>query len=186
MYSSALNTYDGILQSTKDSFNQQIGDTLNNFLGGNTGGVTTITFSSTVINNGAIPFKYTKDGGSVLPGVSWTAVGSAQSYAYVINHTNSSMSTNHLLLKNIPSTVTSLTDGTLGGGVAITNSFGVDGYTGPEKLATSQTYNFHVYALKVSSINSTNALAFYSDLESNKVGVGSFTGTYVNNTLLFI
>lgn len=187
MYSSALNTYDSVLQSGRDSFNQNIGDSLNNFLGGGGGTtVTTITFSSTVIVGGAIPQKYTTLFGNELPGVQWSAVSNAQSYAYVINQTNSSGNFQHLLLKNIPSTVTKLDDGSLGGGEALTNSFGVQGYTGPDSSLNSQL-NFYMYALSVASISATDTLTFYSELEKNKIGFGSFSGSYTNSTaLLFV
>lgn len=187
MYSSALNTYDSLLQSGRDSFNQNIGDTLNNFLGGGGGTtITTITFSKTVIANGTIPQKYTTLFGDVLPGVEWSAVSNAQSYAYVINQTNSSGSYQHLLLKNIPSTVTSLNDGSLGGGEALNNSFGVQGYTGADSSINSQL-NFYIYALSVANISTNDTLAFYSELEKNKIGFGSFSGSYTNSTtLLFV
>ena len=86
MYSSALNTYDSMLQSAKDSFNSQIGDTLNQIISGGTTTISTITFVSKSFESGAtIPYKYTKAGGNISPAVTWNAVSGVQNYAFVMN-----------------------------------------------------------------------------------------------------
>ena len=183
MYSSALTTYDNILQSTKDSFNSNIGDNLNNLFGSSstTFTVTTITFAKySVPANGIFPYIYTKDGGSTIPGLAWSGVANAQSYAYFINHTNSTSSYYHYILKNIRYDVNILKDNDNGGGVVISNSFGVSGYSAPDISTTSQTYNFYIYALNSTTLSSTNVVDFQNEVEKYKIGVGSFQASYLN------
>ena len=188
MYSSALNTYDSALQSAKNSFNANIEDNLNNLLGG--GGTTTIqtiTFSSLPFSsNSVIPYKYTFAGGNINPGFSWSAIQSAQSYALVMNHTNSSGSYTDFMLKNIPSGATMMSDGSLAGGVALTNDHGVTGYTGPElnNKNETNTYNFYFYGLSVATINATAEKDFYVAVETYKMALGTFSGIYLNTTTL--
>ena len=69
------------------------------------------------------------------------------------------------------------------GGVAIVNSYGVTGYTGPEASTSQETYNFYVYALSA-EISATSITDFYTQVEKYKMGVGSFSGVYSNSTLL--
>lgn len=186
MYSSALNTYDNVLQSAQAGFNANIGDNLNNLFGGDTQ-ITAIQFSKTSISNGQqIAYKYTKAGGNTAPGCTWSAISNVQSYAYVINHTNATSSYSHLLLKDIATSFTTIEDGILTVGTTLVNSFGVNGYTGPDASLTNQTYNFYVYGLSVATINSTEILQFYADLETYKVAVGSFSGYYSNTTTLLM
>jgi len=181
MYSSALSTYDNVLQGAQNEFNTQIAGNLNELLGGTTSTTTTISFSQIAFtNNGVIPSIYTRAGGNKNPGCSWTAVQGAQSYAFIMNHTNSSGTYHHFLLENIPSGFTVITDGSLDGGQAIVNSFNIAGYVGPEVTSAPNTYNFYLYALSAATINSTSISDFYANCALYSMGVGSFTGTYMN------
>lgn len=184
MYSSALNTYDSVLQSAKDSFNQNIENNLNTLFGNSGTTLQTISFVSKPFDNTVISYKYTLAGGNKNPGFSWTAIQSAQSYAFVMNHTNSSGSFTDFLVKNIPSGATQMTDGDLAGGSAVINDHGVFGYSGPElnNKNETNTYKCYFYGLSVASINATTVKDFYVAIETYKVALGSFSGTYLNTT----
>lgn len=114
------------------------------------------------------------------PALSWTTVNNAQSYAIVVNHTNSTGNYTHWAVKNIPATTLSLKENSIGGGVVLKNSFNNQGYSGPETLDVTQTYKFYIYAVKVTSLVATELTGFYSELENDKVGYGNINAVYAN------
>ena len=97
-----------------------------------------------------------------------------------MNHTNSTGKYTHWVVKNIPATVLSISENSIGGGLAIQNSFKNQGYTGPEVLDTTQTYKFYIYAVKVTSLESSDLVSFYTELEKEKVGYGNINAIYAN------
>jgi len=170
-----------MLQSTKDSFNSQIGDTLNQVFNGGTITISTITFITKSVESGAvIPYKNTKNGGNISPSVSWNAISGAETYAFIMNST---VKGSNFLLKNIAKNTTFITENSTAGGVAVVNSYGFAGYSGPEASNSNVTYGFYVYALSA-EIVADNLVEFYMEVEKYKIGMGSWNAVYGNSTLL--
>ncbi len=112
--------------------------------------------------------------------MSWTAVNNAQSYAILVNHTNSTGNFTHWAVKNIPANVLNFPQNSNGGGVTLENSFKINGYSGPESLSVSQTYNFYIFALKKSSMVANDLQSFYTELENEMIGYGKISSVYAN------
>src|SRR5260370_4958265 len=106
-------------------------------------------------NNGAIPDKYSKDGGNISPPLKWTdASQKTKSLALIVDDPDAPSGLFvHWVVYGIASDTTKLDEGqpataTLPNGVRQgRKGFGDLGYGGPQPPSGTHRYFFHLYAL---------------------------------------
>jgi Raf kinase inhibitor-like YbhB/YbcL family protein len=100
---------------------------------------------------GAIPKKYSADGGNVSPPLSWSAAPGARSYAIVVEDPDAPAPTpfEHWVVWNIPGSVTQIPEGLKSGAVQGRNGHGKMGYAGPRPPVGDPPHHYHfqVFAL---------------------------------------
>jgi Raf kinase inhibitor-like YbhB/YbcL family protein len=139
--------------------------------------------SSDFTSGGAIPQKYTCDGGGKPPALDWSGLpANTKSVAIVVDDPDAPQGTYvHWILYNVPPTQTSLAEGAAVPNNAKQgkNSKGQTGWTAPCPPSGTHHYRFKVYALsdmlmldKPSQDDLTNAM------KGKVIGQGELVGTY--------
>jgi Raf kinase inhibitor-like YbhB/YbcL family protein len=155
-----------------------------------------MTFSTTAFEDGAaIPEKYSCEGENVSPPLTWGNVPEGtESFVIVIDDPDAipvvGYKWNHLVLFNMPKTLTSLKEGIDALDIAsikgqmLPNSSGYLAYEGPcPPPNLSHTYEFSIYAIDEENITDVNILSTKDELmaavELHKLSEGRFTGTFI-------
>jgi Raf kinase inhibitor-like YbhB/YbcL family protein len=117
----------------------------------------TMTVFSNAFNNGDfIPRKYSCYGENVSPPLNWSGIP-AGTRSFAVFMIDASAGFIHMLLYNLPSNVTSLTEDVMNnvptGALFATNNLGITGYYGPCPDNSTNEYHFEVYALDSSQLD---------------------------------
>ncbi len=143
-----------------------------------------LKFSSPVFgNNEAIPSKYTADGEDISPPLSISGVPSETATLVIIVDDLDAQGAvwDHWVLFNIPKDVTTIPEGTTPGGAKKgRNSWGGNGYGGPNPPSGTHRYRFRLYA--VDNIVGLDAGATKAEvlqaIEGHIVAKSEFIGKY--------
>lgn len=117
--------------------------------------------STSFVHNGEIPSKYTCDGENILPELHWSnAPKETKSFAIIVDDPDAPKAKPfvHMVLFNIPSTVTNLPEGTSQGEFTFgKNDFNepdlIHKFGGPCPPSGTHRYFFKIYALDIEKIN---------------------------------
>jgi Raf kinase inhibitor-like YbhB/YbcL family protein len=97
---------------------------------------------------GAIPRRYSADGGNHTPPLAWTKLSGARAYAVVLRDPDAPSGTfTHWLIWNIPGSASSLAEDGGAGAVLGLNDTGAIGYFGPQPPSGLHHYHFQIFAL---------------------------------------
>lgn len=143
-----------------------------------------LKFSSPVFgNNEAIPVKYTADGEDISPPLAISGVPSeAATLVIIVDDPDAPGAVwDHWVLFNIPKDVTTIPEGsTPGGAKKGRNSWGGNGYGGPNPPSGTHRYRFRLYT--VDNIIGLDAGATKAEvmqaIEGHIVAKAEFIGTY--------
>ena len=143
--------------------------------------VTTTSFPA----GGAIPAKYSCDGGDVSPALTWSGAPTpTKGFIVVADDPDAPGGTfTHWILYDIPASTNTLAEGSTGVGTAGKNGFDVAGYRGPcpPKGKGLHHYSFRVYAVDVGTIGLLDE-ASRADLDAvlpdHVVAQGALVGTF--------
>ncbi len=152
-------------------------------------------FSTTAFEDGAvIPVKYSCDGSNLCPKLEWSGMPEGtKSFAIIIDDPDAvpvaGYVWDHWLICNIPSSVTSIAEGSTAlnigalGGISLKNSFGNFNYGGPYPPPDqNHKYEFEIYALDVTQLpgvnSSSSKVHLESTLSAHTLEKVVFTGTF--------
>lgn len=128
-----------------------------------------------------IPKEYSYKADNISPALSWNKSSLPQgteSLALIVNDPDAPKGLwTHWLVKDIPPTTTSISEGDVPG-TEVTNSFGIKGYGGPAPPSGVHRYFFKLYAMPYKNMKAKSLDEFYSEVEENALGEAEIMGKY--------
>jgi Raf kinase inhibitor-like YbhB/YbcL family protein len=126
-----------------------------------------------------IPKKYTGQGEDINPPLKWeNPPEGVQSYALIVDDPDAPGGLfTHWLVKDIPSDITEIKEGTIPG-KEIISSWKVKKWKGPMPPSGTHRYNFKLYAMNKKNMTAENLKDFYTEAEKDKLDEAVLTGVY--------
>lgn len=132
-------------------------------------------------SNQTIPTRFTCEGEDISPALTWSAIpDNTQSFVLIVRDPDApSKEWIHWLVKDIPVTVTSVTDNTVPvGGVEVMNDFGRTGWGGPCPPNGEHRYYFELYALDVPTIAGNSLTEVETAMREHILAKGELLGLF--------
>lgn len=148
--------------------------------------IPSLSIRSTGFRDGeTLPAKYTADGANISPHLAWEGAPVETASFIVMMEDPDALGSEpfvHWLVYNIPGTARELPEGSNGGGVVGSNSWGKIAYGGPQPPTGTGThhYKISVYALKepLQIFKGSTKSDVLNASRGKVVGTGSITGLY--------
>lgn len=143
---------------------------------------TSFTLNSSSFEAGDyIPKEYSYKSDNISPALSWDKSSlpkGTESLALIVNDPDAPKGLwTHWLVKDIPVTTTSISEGSVPG-KEVKNSFGITGYGGPAPPSGVHRYFFKLYAMPYKNMKATTLDAFYKEVKDHALGEAEIMGKY--------
>lgn len=133
-----------------------------------------------------IPVRYTCDGASVSPPLTWGGAPAARTWALIVDDPDTSHGTHvHAVIYNLPAAAHALPAGLIAATLPQGARFGVNGrgqpaYTGPCPPSGVHHYHFKLYALdtRLPDQGHLDKAALLKAMQGHIVGMAELVGTY--------